>query len=168
MFPNLQGSFIQFGQAQINIDHCQLKELEAFLGKPTVILGPANTKMLSFDWQFGVINAFPGEIDKLCPSTQIHLLHFVLDQEIKLFDVISWYQCEPAYYFIEDVDGCFEHYAIFSLRMQARFYPENNLVKVLGFVNQEHVLNCSCPECNLIRDQVKTVKKINGVVTPLH
>jgi hypothetical protein len=52
--------------------------------------------------------------------------------------------------------------------MQARFYPENNLVKVLGFVNQEHVLNCSCPECNLIRDQVKTVKKINGVVTPLH
>ncbi len=167
MFPNLQGAVILLAGAQINIDHCQLKELEALLGKPTVILGPANTKMLSFAWRFGVINAFPGEIDKLCPSTQIHLLHFVLDQEIKLFDVISWYQCEPAYYFIESEQGL-EHYAIFSLRMQVKFYPENNLVKVFGFVNQDHVLNCACPECSLIRDQVKTVKKLDGVVTQLH
>ncbi|MBD3359995.1 MAG: hypothetical protein GF365_04805 [Candidatus Buchananbacteria bacterium] len=167
MLPNLQGSFIQLAGAQINIDHCQVNELQALLGKPTVIIGPANIKMLSFDWQFGIINAFPGQVEKLCPSTQIQLLHFVLDQEIALPDIISWYQCEPAYYFIESDSGL-EHYAIFSLRMQVKFYPENSLVKVIGFVNQDHVLNCTCPECCLIRDQVKTVKKLERVITQLH
>lgn len=160
MLPYLNGSVINLQGAQIDIDNCLVKELENLWGRSIVVIGQDNKNMLVFNWQFGIIRAFPGAVANISPETQVHLLHFVLDKEIALRDVILWYQCQPVYYFVEYPDDL-EFFAVFSLRLQVKFYPETEQVKVISFVNQNHILNCSCSECELIRKQAQKIKPFN-------
>ena len=165
MLPFLEGSIIHLGGGFVDIDNCQIQQLQNIFGQPIVVMGQGNRNELAFNWRLGVVRAFPLPASELTPQTQIHLLHFVLHNEMDLRDLMRWYQCEPVYYFLE-FDHETEFYAIFSLRMQVKFYPKTQQAKVIGFVNQNHVLNCHCPECTLIRQEAKKIKPIKWRTKP--
>lgn len=159
MLPYLKGNLILLEKGSVNIDSCQVQDLEKLFGKPLRVFGSNNHNELAFPWSMGAIRAFPLITSQLGPKTQIQLLHFILEHEIPLKEIALWYDCLPAYYLVKHSQET-EYFALFNLRFQTKFEPATNLVKVLSFVNQDHVLTCICPECTLIRQEVKNVQPI--------
>jgi len=162
MLPYLEGGIIHFAEGLVNIDRCIVSDLKKLFGEPLVVHGQGNKNELAFRWQLGAIRAFPLPTERFHDQSQIHLLHLVLTEEVPLKDLILQYGCQPACYFVQ-IEEEEEHFAIFSLRLQAKYYPASNLVKVLGFVNLDHIQTCTCPECTLIRQEVKKVKPLSLV-----
>ncbi len=156
MIPFIQDSVIHFEQGTIDIDRCTVKDLKVLFGPPALAKGEGNKNEMLFLWDLGAIIAFSHPEEEFSDQSSVLLLHVILDNEILLDDLMRHYRCRPVSYFVDDESGR-QYNAIFSLRFQVQFQPQNNEVSLLSFVNQGHVSTCSCQECTLIREQVKYI-----------